>query len=501
MKKSLEIRSIRKSFGSNEVLKGISFRIEPGEIVSLLGANGAGKSTLIKILSGAFTEFEGEILINDQLANINSPLEARSQGIETVHQKINEGIIAGLTVAENLLFDRIALGDISRIASPAKMVEESKKTLKELDLDWDNSILKDDVFHLGIADQQLLLLARALSNNPALLILDEPTSALSNAEVVRLFKIIQKLRADGVAILYVSHRLGEIDELADRLVILRDGVIQAIQRKPFNWNSALHDMLGLDLSDSQFGQEEQRGKDVILSIKDAQVFDESHPWSLDIRGGEVTGVIGLLGAGKSEFARAIYGVEKFKSGALEFLGTPFKPKSPIDAIQKGIFLISEDRAKDGILEGWSISNTTSLPFLQRISSGGILNFGNETDLAASMIERLNVVAQSHRSTVDSLSGGNQQKVMVGRWLMQDSRLLLLDEPFRGVDIGARREIAHQIRDLARAGNAVIIFSSDIDEILESADRVFIMVEGDITFDAYLSDTSRNEIIKKMSEVA
>ena len=307
-----------------------------------------------------------------------------------------------------------------------------------MDLDWDNSILKDDVFNLGIADQQLLLLARALSNNPSLLILDEPTSALSNAEVVRLFKIIQKLRADGVAILYVSHRLGEIDELADRLVILRDGVIQAIQKKPFNWNSALHDMLGLDLSDSQFGQEEQRGKDVILSIKEAQVFDESRPWSLDIRSGEVTGVIGLLGAGKSEFARALYGVEKFKSGTLEFLGKPFRPSSPIDAIRKGIFLISEDRARDGILEGWSISNTTSLPFLQRISSGGILNFGNETNLAMSMIKRLNVVTQSHRSTVDSLSGGNQQKVMVGRWLMQNSRLLLLDEPFRGVDIGARR---------------------------------------------------------------
>lgn len=501
MKKSLEIRSIRKSFGSNEVLKGISFRIEPGEIVSLLGANGAGKSTLIKILSGAFTEFDGEILINDQPANISSPLQARSQGIETVHQKINEGIVAGLTVAENLLFDRIALGEISRITSPAKMVRESKKTLMALDLDWDDSILKNDVFNLGIADQQLLLLARALSHNPSLLILDEPTSALSNVEVIRLFKIIQKLRADGVAILYVSHRLGEIEELADRLVVLRDGVIQSIQSKPFNWHSALHDMLGMDLGDSQFGQVGKRGRDPILSIKGAQVFDESPPWSLEIRTGEVTGVVGLLGAGKSEFARALFGVEKFKSGDLEFLGEVYKPKSPIDAIRKGIFLISEDRARDGILENWSIANITSLPFLQGISSGGILNFSKETEIAKRMIERLNVVTQSHRSTVDSLSGGNQQKVMVGRWLVQDSRLLLLDEPFRGVDIGARREIAQQIRNLVNAGNAAIIFSSDIDEILESADRVFIMVEGDIKFDSYLSDTSRNEVIKKMSEVA
>ncbi len=501
MKKSLEIRSVRKSFGSNEVLKGISFRIEPGEIVSLLGANGAGKSTLIKILSGAYTEFEGEILINDQPAKFNSPLQARSIGIETVHQKINEGIIPGLTVAENLLFDRIALGEISRFATPAKLVRESKEILKELDLDWNESILKDDVFNLGIADQQLLLLARALSHNPSLLILDEPTSALSNLEVARLFKIIQRLRTDGVAILYVSHRLGEIDELADRIVVLRDGVIQAIQSKPFNWEDALHEMLGISLNDAQVAQDEQRGASVVLSIKDAQIFSEGKQWSLDIRGGEVTGVIGLLGAGKTELARALYGVDKLKSGTIEFLGESYRPKSPIDAIKKGIFLISEDRARDGVLEGWSIANTASLPFLKKISSGGLMNFSKETDLAKQMIERLNVITQSHRSTVDSLSGGNQQKVMVGRWLIQDSRLLLLDEPFRGVDIGARREIAKQIRDLAREGNGAIIFSSDIDEILESADRVIVMVDGDIKYDGYLSNTSRNEIIKKMSEVA
>lgn len=501
MKKSLEIRSVRKSFGSNEVLKGISFRIEPGEIVSLLGANGAGKSTLIKILSGAYTEFEGEILINGEPVKFNSPLQARSVGIETVHQKISEGTIAGLTVAENLLFDRIALGEISKIASPRKLLREAKPILKELDLDWDDSILSQDVFNLGIADQQLLLLARALSHNPSLLILDEPTSALSNAEVIRLFKIIQKLRADGVAILYVSHRLGEIDELADRLVTLRDGVIQSIQGKPFNWDAALHDMLGISASDGSHRAEEQHGSDVVLEIKDVQVFPEGKSLSLDIRSGEVTGVIGLLGAGKSELARVIFGVDKVKSGSLQFHGHDFKPKSPIHAIRKGIFMISEDRARDGILENWSIANTTSLPFLKGISSSRILNFGAESDLAKSMIERLRVVAQSHKSTVDSLSGGNQQKVMVGRWLMQESKLLLLDEPFRGVDIGARREIASQIRDLVKAGNAAVIFSSDIDEILESADRVVVMVDGEVKFDAYLSKTSRNEIIKKMSEVA
>jgi simple sugar transport system ATP-binding protein len=333
------------------------------------------------------------------------------------------------------------------------------------------------------------------------LILDEPTSALSDTEVTRLFKIIQKLRSDGVAILYVSHRLGEIEELADRLVTLRDGVIQSIQNKPFSWDSALHDMLGTSTDAGNNRSEELHGSQVVLSIKDLQVFNEGKTFSLDVRSGEVTGVIGLLGAGKSELARTIYGVDKVKSGSIEFHGEHFKPKSPNDAIRRGIFMISEDRARDGVLENWSIANTASLPFLKSISSSRLLNFGAEADLAKAMIERLRVVAQSHKATVDSLSGGNQQKVMVGRWLMQESKLLLLDEPFRGVDIGARREIASQIRELVRAGNAAVIFSSDIDEILESADRVVVMVDGEIKFDAYLSKTSRDELIKKMSEVA
>lgn len=500
MKKSLEVRSIYKSFGSNQVLKGISFRIEPGEIVSLLGANGAGKSTLIKILSGAYQEFDGEILLNDQLANINSPLQARSEGIETVHQKISDGIVAGLSVAENLLFDRIALKEISAFLSPRKVIRESKRIMKELDLDWDNSVLKNDVFNLGIADQQLILLARALSHNPTLLILDEPTSALSKAETERLFAIVQQLRADGVAILYVSHRLGEIEELADRLVVLRDGVIQTVQDRPFNWDLALHDMLGIDESDVKFGVEENRGTDVIFRVKEAQIFRESQPVSIDIRSGEVTGVVGLLGSGKSELARAIYGAEKIFGGSYELLGESFQPKSPTDSIKRGVYLVSEDRARDGILEEWSIPNTISLPFLPRVSSGHLLNFSSENDLAKSMIEKVGVVVQSHKSSVDSLSGGNQQKVMVGRWLMHDSKLLLLDEPFRGVDIGARHEITRQIKTLVQAGIGAIIFSSDIDEILESADRVIVMVEGEVRFDSYLSDTSRDEIINKMSEV-
>ena len=501
MKNGLEIREIRKSFGSNEVLKGISFHIKPGEIVSLLGANGAGKSTLIKILSGAYSEFSGEILIDGLPVKIGSPQQARLHGIETVHQKINEGIIAGLTVAENLLFDRMGTGDIARFISPAKMVEKSRELLSELELDWSDSVLKDDVFNLGIADQQLLLLSRGLSHKPSLLILDEPTSALSDSETSRLFKIIQKLRQDGVAILYVSHRLGEIDELADRLVVMRDGVIQSIQDKPFQWKEALHQMLGEESVSEIEKREELVGDSIGLKVSNLQIFETSKPWDVEIRKGEVTGVIGLLGSGKSEFAKGVFGASALVNGEFELDGQPFTPTSPKASIKSGVFFISEDRAKEGIFEAWSIGTTNSLPFLNKLSKLNFIRFGEESSLADEMISKVKVVAQSQKSTVDSLSGGNQQKVMVGRWLMHKAKLLLLDEPFRGVDIGARREIARQIRTLVKDDCAAVILSADIDEILESTDRILVFVDGELRFDKYLSETSRDEIIGKMSEVA
>jgi len=501
MKSGLEIRDIRKSFGSNEVLKGISFDVKPGEIVSLLGANGAGKSTLIKILSGAYSEFTGEIVIDGSPVIIGSPLQARLHGIETVHQKINEGIVAGLTVAENLLFDRIATEEISTLISPKKMVKKSKELLKELALDWPDSVLRDDVFNLGIADQQLLLLSRGLSHKPSLLILDEPTSALSTSEISRLFKIIQKLREDGVAILYVSHRLGEIDEIADRLVVLRDGVIQAIQSRPFQWKAALHEMLGDESATEIENRTELVGEEAALKVVGAQIFPNSKPWNIEIRKGEVTGVIGLLGAGKSEFAKSIFGASQIVSGTFELDGIAFQPNSPRESIKSGIFFISENRAKEGIFDGWSIGRTNSLPFIKRLSKRNFINFSHEKSLADEMIKKVKVVAQSQSVTVDSLSGGNQQKVMVGRWLMHKAKLLILDEPFRGVDIGARREISRQIRSLVAEDCAALIFSSDIDEILESCDRILVLVDGEIRFDRYLSKTSRDEIIGKMSEVA
>lgn len=501
MSTPVQVKSISKSFGTNQVLRGISLDIHPGEIVSLMGANGAGKSTLIKILSGAYPEFEGEIWIDGEAVRIGSPLEARAQGIETVHQKIDDGIISGLSVAENLLFDRIGLNQIPTFCSPKRMVALSREVAQSLDLDWTDSELRADVYQLGIADKQMLLLARALSTKPKLLILDEPTSALSDKETERLFVVIKKLRAQGVAILYVSHRLGEIDELADRIFVLRDGLIQNEQAPPFKWDVALHAMLGSEVARELQHHEEHRGTTELLKAEGVQLFAESTPFSVGVRSGEVTGVIGLLGSGKSEFARAIFGAEPLVQGTFTLEGKAYHPHSPTEAVAEGVYLVSEDRALDGLLEGWNISRTVSLPFLKKVTSQGLLNFRAESELGSDLIKKLGVVAQSQSSTVESLSGGNQQKVMVGRWLIQEPKLLLLDEPFRGVDIGARREISRQIGNLAAAGSAAIVFSADIDEILEVADRIFVFVEGELRLETYLSNTTRSEIIQKMSEVA
>ncbi|OIQ77006.1 ribose import ATP-binding protein RbsA [mine drainage metagenome] len=500
MSTALVVQDMTKSFGANNVLRGVSIDIAAGEVLALMGANGAGKSTLIKILSGAYSEYGGVILIDGEPVLINSPLDSKAYGIETVYQKIDDGIIAGLSVAENLLFEQIARREISGFASLKSLLPRAREVAHALSLEWDDATLRKDVFELGIADKQLLILARALSRKPRLLILDEPTSALSQVESKRLFEVVQHLRESGVAILYVSHRLGEIDALADRVVVLRDGKIRSEQSPPFKWDQALKDMLGEEVMRELQTISERRGDATILSCRNILLFAEGQPFDIDIRQGEVTGVIGLLGSGKSELARGIFGAEPFVSGEMLLSGQPYIPKYPGDAVIRDVFLVSEDRGAEAILDDWSIANTSTLPFLSSISRRGLLNFTAEEEAGESVIKDFGVVAHSGKATLDSLSGGNQQKMIVGRWLRRLPKLLLLDEPFRGVDIGARRDISRRIRELSQKNAAVVVFSSDIDEILEVADRICVLVEGSVRLDKYSTETTHDEIVQKMSEV-
>lgn len=497
----VQVRSVSKSFGSNEVLSGIDLSFEAGRITALMGANGAGKSTLIKILAGVYPPDAGQILVDGVPVTLTSPLAAREQGIETVHQRIDEGVIPGLTVAENLVFERLAQNEVPRIMGLRKLLPRAREIAASLQLDWDDAQLRKDVFDIGIADQQLVMLARAVSRKPRLLILDEPTSALSAAESDRLFAVVRRLRDAGVAILYVSHRLSEVDSLADRVLVIRDGVVRADQVPPFDWRTVLTDMLGSQVVVELEHLKEFRGERVVLDMAGIALFSDSRPFDLQVRDGEVTGVIGLLGSGKSELANGIFGAEGFVTGRMTLNGEAFSPRTPQEAVKAGVYLVPEDRVKQSMLPGWSLARVISLPFLQSVTSLGFISSSRELTAGSAVIDDFSVVARSPDQDIDSLSGGNQQKVVVGRWMRGSPRVMLLDEPFRGVDIGARRDISRRARSLAQTGVAVMVLSSDIDEILEVADRILVLVDGSVRLDAYSTETNREAIVATMSEVA
>ncbi|WP_119582338.1 sugar ABC transporter ATP-binding protein [Streptomyces europaeiscabiei] len=496
---AVRLRGVSKAFGGRTVLASVSLDIAPGSVVALLGANGAGKSTLIKILSGVHADHGGEVLVDGSPVALQSPLAARQLGIQTVHQRISEGVVPGLTVAENLVFEELAQKRGNPFLNGSRLLARAREIQAALGLDWTDAVLKQDVTELGISDRQLLILARALATRPRLLILDEPTSALSAAEAERLFALVERMREDGIAVLYVSHRLGEIEALADRLVVLRDGRLTEDQIRPFDWDAALRAMLAQaqETTTARPVREGDQG-DVVLSLKGVRLFEGRTPLDLDIHTGEVTGVVGLLGAGKTELVRGLFGAEPFTTGTVELDGRPYAPRRPADAIRGGVHLVPEDRHADALVPGWSVAQNISLPFLRSLSRLGLMNTAREHALGRDAIDALGVVTRDEHSTVEELSGGNQQKVVVGRWLAETPRVLILDEPFRGVDIGARRDIGRRARALAAEGAAVLVLSADVDEILEVADRVVVLAAGEIHLDAYGEDAERDRVIRTIS---
>lgn len=498
---ALEFEGIEMSFGANRVLKGVDLQLRPGAVTALLGANGAGKSTLIKVLAGVHQPGAGRIRIGGSDVGITSPTDATKAGIQTVHQRIDESVVPGLTVAENLVFEEIVRRELPTVQSLRRLIPRAREIAATLELDWDDDFLRRDVFELGIADCQLLVLARALVQQPKVLVLDEPTSTLSADEADRLFALIRRLRDAGVAILYISHRLSEVRQLADDVVVLRDGRIVDEQTHPFDLGRAVAAMLGQKVVADTEAIDERRGDRTAVSLRGARLLRHGPLVDLDLRYGEVTGVIGLIGAGKTELAGGVFGSRPFQAGEITVDGEHFSPRHPQDAVKRGIYLVPEDRAAEAMLPGWSIERTLSLPFLRNVRRLGVLRDRIERKEARRAIEDFGVVASSPAQPVDALSGGNQQKVVVARWMRADPRILLLDEPFRGVDIGARRELAHQMRHQAEAGACVVVFVSDVDELNEIADRIVVLVEGDVRMDTYRSDTSNTEIVASMSEVA
>lgn len=467
---AIRIEGLRKAFGSTRVLRGIDLDLPAGAATVLMGANGAGKSTLVKVLCGVHAADGGTVTLDGQPFAPASPAAALRAGVVTVHQNINDGVVPDLDVATNLLLDRIADGSIG-VASRRVLRARARKLAEAVGLDLD---LDRPVARLALADRQLVAIARAMAHRPRLLILDEPTSSLSAAEAGRLFALLDRLKAQGVALLYISHRMGDIRRVADRVVSMRDGVISGVfEDKPLDTAGALRAMLGRDLSDAAVAIPEA-GRPV-LTARGLALRPDARPFDIEVRENEVVAVTGLVGAGKGALAGTLFGLAPPVTGAMALDGAPYRPASPREAIARGVFLVPRDRRANALVADFDIARNLSLPFLRRHSRAGVVQRRSEASMAARVVADMGVVCRSARDGILTLSGGNQQKVAVGRWMAEASRLLVLDEPFQGVDIQARRDIGAKIRATAR-DRATLVLVAELDEAVEIADRILVMAD-------------------------
>ena len=468
----LTASALTKRFGATVALSNLDFSIHPGEVVALMGANGAGKSTLVKILSGVYASDGGTLTLLGKSYRPTSPQAAKQLGIATVHQSIADAVVPALSIADNLLLDRLCDPASPWRVPPAARREAARPLAERVGLDVD---LSAPLGSLSLASQQLVTLARALASRPKLLILDEPTASLSAAEAERLFQRLDPLREEGVAILLVSHRLGDLRRMADRVAIVRDGHLVADLHPPIDFDAAVETMIGRPLPQARTQDEKDAASlEPCFSVRDFQLTPTSRSFDLDVQRGEIVAIAGPVGGGKSRFARTIFGAAHASSGQMVLDGKPWRPRSPADSIRAGVFLAGEDRWRTSLFPDSvpfaSIAGTLSFPFLSNWFRRGVVREAAERDAATDAIRTFGIRCTGPDDRLTRLSGGNQQKVVLARWHVERARLLLLDEPFQGVDAGARADIVDTLRRHAHE-RATIVFVSDLEEALEIADRV------------------------------
>ncbi|GGA26111.1 sugar ABC transporter ATP-binding protein [Neptunicoccus cionae] len=491
--KACEIRGLEKSFGRNHVLRGIDLDLDSGEVVVLMGANGAGKSTLVKILCGFQGANAGTMTLEGQPFDPADAADAIARGVVTVHQSIDDGVIPDLDVATNLMLNRLTEHGASLLVRDRALRVAARKVADNMGLDLD---VRARVSDLSVADRQMIAIARAMAYDPKVLILDEPTSSLSASEAERLFALLDRLREQGVAILYISHRMSDIRRIADRIVCMRDGKISGVfDQAPLDYDGAVTAMLGHRMTDVNI--DVASGGSAILEVERVMLDGSDTPVSFSAHDGEVVAITGLLGSGKSQLADMIFGQKPVKTGQLRIDGQPYAPASAGQAVAAGVFMSSKDRSTNAVIPDFDIANNMTLPFLGSFSRLSLLSKRKQRGAATDMIKQIGVKCQSDQDGIGTLSGGNQQKVMIGRWLLEDSRVLLLDEPFQGVDIGARRDIGRHIRATAK-GRATLVFAAELDEALEIADRIIVLHEGAIVGTHENSNIDLDALIAQVS---
>ncbi|GHO51092.1 sugar ABC transporter ATP-binding protein [Ktedonospora formicarum] len=467
----IELIGVTRQFGAVQALKGVDLSLHPGEVHALVGENGAGKSTLVKMLAGIHQPDVGMLTMNRATIELRNPAQAQALGIAVIHQE--PSLFPDLDVAENIFMGRHPRDRLGRV-DWRRMYREVEHLLQSLDVQLS---VRAPVQGLSIADQQLVEIAKALSLNTRILVMDEPTAALSPHEVQELFQIVRQLRQQGVAILFVSHRLEEIAELADRVTVLRDGahVITAAAHE-LSTDAIIRHMVGREL-DTLFPKGEAKIGDVVLEARGLTRAGVFRDVSFTLRQGEILGFSGLVGAGRTEVARVLFGIDRADSGTILLKGLQISLSSSRAAMRHGIAYVPEDRHQHGLMLDFTITRNITLPLLDRLSRLGLVDQRREHQLASTYAKQLHVRSSGLDQLARALSGGNQQKVVLGKWLATEPQILILDEPTRGIDIGAKAEVHRIISDLAAQGLAIILISSELPEVLAMSDRVLVMHEG------------------------
>jgi ribose transport system ATP-binding protein len=476
----LEMEGIGKRFPGVVALDQVSLSVGEGEVVALIGENGAGKSTLMRILGGAIARNDGTIKINGKPAEINSPRDASAYGIEFIHQELS--VLDNLDVAANIFLRREpTFGGFLKLIDRRRIYKEADVLVRKLGLDISS---RTPLSRLSIAQQQLVEIARALSAGARIIIMDEPTSSLTLSETRRLLDIVHDLKSQNVSIIYISHRLHEVEEIADRAVVLRDGKNAGeLQRSEINHERMVRMMVGRDLKDFFTGADGGGSKTegdgfVVRRLRTLRY--PKHTVSFNVAHGEVLGFAGLVGAGRSELARAIFGVDEAHETEVALDGKSLSIKGPADAISHGIYLVPEDRRQSGLIVDFNVRENISLPNLDAYSSAKIINSAKESKAAVDACKAINIKTPTPEMRAANLSGGNQQKVVLAKWLTFAPQVLIFDEPTRGIDVGAKAEIYQLIRKLAANGVSVIVISSEMEEVLGISDRIAVMHEGRLT---------------------
>jgi rhamnose transport system ATP-binding protein len=490
----VELEGLSKSYGGVHALSDVSFAIAPATVHALVGENGAGKSTLVKILTGVVHPDDGQLRVEGEPQRIGDPQAAHRLGIVAMYQEPT--VFPDLTVAENVFAGRHPRGRLGTV-DWGRMRSNVARLLDDLGVDFGP---ETPVRGLGVADRQLLEIAKALSASARLLIMDEPTAALSPHEVEHLFATVRRLRDRGVAIVFISHRLEEVTEIADAVTVLRDG--RHVATRPaaeLPHGELVRLMVGRSL-DALFPKEEAEVGEVVLHAEGLSRRGVFSGVSFELRRGEIVGLAGFVGSGRTEVARAIFGIDRLDGGRLSIEGRRFRPKSPRAALRRGLAYLPEDRLQQGLVQSMSIAGNASMAVLPQLTPGGFLRPRRERALARRFMDELRIKATSPAQVVRSLSGGNQQKVVLSKWLAAEPRILILDEPTHGVDVGTKADVHRTISHLAAGGLTILLISSELLEILGMSDRVLVMREGRLVAELPRAEASEERIIQAAAGV-